>query len=165
MDDNGHTPEAEPTPGTNGAGHARPPSEARKSSWTEEQLAKPVRYKDLRAIFDGLGLLDRLVKLERATGLSPTDAVPGVESVAPVILNFINARLAPIERRVNELDRDVMKYMGVWLKEKTYTRGAVTTHAGALWFAMETTDSRPGTNGDWKLTVKSGHAPEQKRAD
>lgn len=109
-------------------------------------------------------LEERLAKLEAATGLSKTAKQPGVEAISPVIKNYIDARLRPVEALVHELDGDAMRYSGVW-RAKTYKRGQTVSHAGGQWFALEATDSKPGSDGSWKLTVKSGRAPGTRDAD
>ena len=75
--------------------------------------------------------------------------------MAPVIKNFVDARLAPIERLVHELDQGAMRYAGTYRAGKTYKCGEACTHNGGLWLALGATDTKPGT-GDWKLIVKSG---------
>jgi hypothetical protein len=102
---------------------------------------------------------ERLNELERATGLSKSAPMPGVEAIAPVVAAYVNARTGPLQARVAGLENDVMQYRGIYEEGLTYVRGTVCTHSGGMWLATETTNSKPGTNGDWKLTVKSGQAP------
>ena len=136
----------------------KPNGDGRAVAMTKDQLSKPVSYRSLRNIFDELDLLGRIVALERACGLSPTAPTPGVEAVAPVVKNFVDAQLGPLRGMVHELRADAMKYMGVYEQGRTYQRGEVVSLKGGMWFALETTNTRPGVNGDWKLTVKSGQA-------
>ena len=55
-----------------------------------------------------------------------------------------------------------MQYRGVWEKHRTDVRGITITHAGSLWLAEDTTDSKPGTDGSWKLIVKNGSFNDQR---
>ena len=129
-----------------------------KPPWrTKEFLEGPVRFKHIEAILDAVTdpLRQRIRQLERACGFEPTAQQPGVEAIAPVIKNFVDARLAPIERLVHELDGDAMRYTDVYKSGRTYKRGETCTHGGGLWLALGATDTKPGS-GDWKLVVKSG---------
>ena len=99
--------------------------------------------------------LRRLDKLEAACGLSKSTPQPGVEAIAPVIRNYIESRLRPVEALVHELDGDAMRFADVYKSGKTYKRGQVATYKGGVWLALGATDTKPGT-GDWKLVVKSG---------
>lgn len=47
-------------------------------------------------------------------------------------------------------------YQGVFVPEKTYTRGLLTTWGGSLWLSLNETRSRPGESQDWQLVVKRG---------
>lgn len=112
--------------------------------WIKEAVLEPINK--------------RLAALEAATGLSETTHQPGVEAIAPVIRNYIEARLGPIAATVHDLDQDAMRYVGTY-KARTYKRGETVTHKGGQWFCLEACDTRPGTDGSWVLTVKSGQAP------
>jgi hypothetical protein len=107
----------------------------------------------------------RLAELERACGLGASPKQPGVEAIAPVIRNYVEARLGPTAQRVHELSTDAMKYCGVYRREKTYQRGEVVTHNGGIWFCEETSDCKPGVDGSWKLVVKSGAFGDVGRID
>lgn len=103
------------------------------------------------------------------TGEAPASAsttpasAAGTTVIAAEVRNYIDARLNPLAQQVHELGQDTMKYRGVYQPGRTYQRGEAVTLNGGLWFALETTDARPGKGGDWKLTVKSAMAPEPKR--
>ena len=98
---------------------------------------------------------ERIRRLETACGLANTEAQPGVEAIAPVVKNFLDARLAPIEHLLYELDNEATRYSGIYQSGKTYKRGQSVTLNGGEWRCLEATDSRPGTDGSWKLMVKS----------
>ena len=135
---------------------------AKVEPWrTREFMETPVRWKHIEAVLNAVTdpLRERIRQLERACGFEPTAQQIGTEAIAPVIKNFVDARLAPIEALVRDLDSDAMRFSDVYRHNKTYKRGQVVTHNGGLWFALETTDSKPGSDGSWKLTVKSGRAP------
>ena len=99
--------------------------------------------------------LKRLDKIERACGLDPTAPQIGTAAIAPVIKNFVEARLAPIEALVREHEDECMRYADTFRPGKTYKRGQTVSFRGGLWLALGCTDTRPG-GGDWKLVVKSG---------
>jgi hypothetical protein len=75
----------------------------------------------------------------------------------------IEQQLAAVEQKHQQFAEtvadEVLRYQGIWRQDKTFPKGSCVTHHGGLWFAVEATDTRPGTDGFWKLTVKSGHAP------
>jgi hypothetical protein len=92
------------------------------------------------------------------------------------VVRDIGARLMEAEKKHRELERkyqelvktisaEVFRYCGVWRQDKTYPTGSVVTHSGSLWFALETNDVRPGTSGDWQLTVKQGAFSDRRRGD
>lgn len=47
-------------------------------------------------------------------------------------------------------------YRGVYQQGRTYEFGDMTTWAGAMWHANETTTDKPGDSKAWTLTVKKG---------
>ena len=124
---------------------------------TKEFLQEPVRFKHIEDLLNAVAdpLRERIRQLERATGVGvDKDARPGVEMVAPVVRNFVESRLAPLEALVREHEDACMRFSGVY-KQKTYKRGQAVSFRGGLWLCLACTDTKPGT-GDWKLVVKSG---------
>jgi hypothetical protein len=111
-----------------------------------------------------------------------------VEGMAPAIRQYVAEELAkavePLKAQAETLEAENAKlrarvsamesktipdYVGTWQAEDTYPRGAVCTHAGAMWIATEDTAERPGDGAsNWKLCVKSPRAaqprPEQNAA-
>jgi hypothetical protein len=90
------------------------------------------------------------------------------QSLTPIIRD-LRTRLAEAERKHQELAQtisdEVFRFRGTWRQDKTYARGSVVVHSGSLWFALETNDVRPGTSGDWQLTVKQGAFSDRRRGD
>lgn len=145
----------------------KPNGRAPSVGMTKAQLAQRVTFKELRGIFEAvvLPLMDRIAELERACGLAPSPK-PGVEAIAPVVANFVNRRMAPLERLVADLGQCSMRYAGVFKAGRTYTSGEVVTCDGGLWFALSSVDTKPGVSrADWKLVVKSGRAPGTRDTD
>jgi hypothetical protein len=51
----------------------------------------------------------------------------------------------------------LMLYRGVYVAEKSYEAGDVTTWAGSMWVAKEATSTKPGDGSTpWTLAVKAG---------
>jgi hypothetical protein len=62
-----------------------------------------------------------------------------------------------LRKRVSCLEKNRMKYCGVWDHKATYPCGSLVTHAGSLWHAnIEMTGYRPGSGNGWVLAVKRG---------
>lgn len=60
-------------------------------------------------------------------------------------------------KRIEQLEGCGVRYMGVWQRAQSYTRGAVVTHAGSAWIAVaDKADSEPGAGAEWQLMVKAG---------
>ncbi len=72
----------------------------------------------------------------------------------------VAGRFAALEARIKELEsRPMLKYSGVWRSDHAYAEGHLTTHKGALWLAVHTTNLEPGTEASgFRLIVKSGGA-------
>jgi hypothetical protein len=75
-------------------------------------------------------------------------------------LEPMKARNAQLEQRIKELEaRPLLKYLGVWRDDATYTEGQLVTHAGGLWLATTDTTGTPSTPASgWRLIVKRGQA-------
>jgi len=66
-------------------------------------------------------------------------------------------RIAKLENELSEAKaKSLTNYEGIWRENNLYQRGVFVTHRGSLWHAEQVTESKPGTDGTWKLTVKSG---------
>ena len=143
----------------------KPNGGAPAAGMTKEQWRTPVTHRHLYKILLPLDFDYRIMALERACGLSPTAPTPGVEAIAPVIKNYIDARLRLVEALAHDLDQSAMRYVGIYKPGRTYKSGETVTCAGGLWFALGATDGKPGRGGDWKLVVKSGRAPGTRDTD
>lgn len=61
-----------------------------------------------------------------------------------------------LERRVAELEAGPLRYEGVHVADKSYSRGAFVTHSGSIWHCNSPTTSRPGDDPSWTLACKRG---------
>ena len=88
------------------------------------------------------------------------DGSVGPNYVEPVSKDQVSAlieRVMQLESQVAALAAEKgIAYRGVWESGETYQAGDYTTDKGSLWCCLETTRSRPGTNGSWQLAVKNG---------
>jgi hypothetical protein len=91
------------------------------------------------------------------------------KGLAPVLRDYVAQQMAPLETRIKDLEqrlRDaetkVMRFEGVWQREKTYGIGAAVVRSGSLWIALRPTCGTPGgpneVDRDWQLAVKRGAA-------
>lgn len=63
-------------------------------------------------------------------------------------------QLAPLYRRVEELEKEAIRYAGTFETGKAYGQGQAVTHANSLWICRRATCSRPGTDDSWKLASR-----------
>ena len=84
---------------------------------------------------------------------------PIIKAVAGVMrghLEQIGDRLRGIDKRLDEMKTTLADaHRGSYKEGIKYFRGDLSTHQGALWLCLSDTGSRPGTDGDWRLIVKS----------
>jgi hypothetical protein len=100
-----------------------------KPNLSPEQLAKPLRLRDIENLMAG---------------------------IAPVLRDAINAAVMPLRDRIAELEaRPALKYCGVW-SEGVYQEGHFVSHGGSLWACKRATLGKPGQSDDWQLAVKRG---------
>lgn len=71
------------------------------------------------------------------------------------MLQKIADALGNLGRRVEQLEREPMEYAGVW-EDKAYRKRTFVTHEGSVWYAKNSTVSRPGKSPDWILACKRG---------
>lgn len=84
------------------------------------------------------------------------------EAFALALARFVADKVGPLHRRIEQLEqRPSVAYRGVYVDNTEYVEGNLTTHAGGLWLALNTTKSRPGTSDHWKLVVKKGEADKR----
>lgn len=89
--------------------------------------------------------------------------------VATLMKEFVARKLAPLEKRIAELEATNVRlqaeieqrnfsYAGVWREGKVYGVGSFVTHSGSLWHSnIFHNKTRPGDgNVAWTLSVKSG---------
>ena len=72
---------------------------------------------------------------------------------------FIVDQIAPLQKRIAELEDGALKYRGIYQRALSYRRGSCVTHQGALWIAVADADQNqiPATafGQCWQLAVKS----------
>jgi hypothetical protein len=78
--------------------------------------------------------------------------------IAPVIAEHVRSALAPLVRRLEELEAhgQSVKYMGIWDSKTQYEPGSFVTDKGSVWHCNDTTRARPGDSPAWTLAVKRG---------
>jgi hypothetical protein len=70
---------------------------------------------------------------------------------------FVALALAPLEKRLKELEATATKYRGVWKRDRVYMPNDECTHAGTTWIAVAASEgSTPGKGPNWKMTRKTG---------
>lgn len=77
------------------------------------------------------------------------------ETIAAILREYVDMRLQPINDKLAALEQRGLD-RGVWRAGQDYKCGNDVTHDGGSWRARVDTQSRPGSNADWRLTVKRG---------
>jgi hypothetical protein len=77
------------------------------------------------------------------------------ETFATIFREYVDMRLQPINDKLAALEQRGLD-RGVWRAGADYLAGNEVSFDGALWRARVDTQSRPGSNADWRLTVKRG---------
>jgi hypothetical protein len=91
--------------------------------------------------------VDAILTAETATALRQY-----AESIAAEIVNRQTS--APAR------EGSVMRDRGIWQPAEVYEVGHVTTHRGTIWCCREHTTAMPGTDGSWRLMVKTQRTKE-----
>ena len=68
----------------------------------------------------------------------------------------IYSLLISMRRRIDQLEREQLKFCGVYQSGRTYKANSLVIRQGGLWCALTNTPSPPGASADWQLAVKSG---------
>ncbi|MBR1154513.1 hypothetical protein [Bradyrhizobium sp. JYMT SZCCT0428] len=80
-----------------------------------------------------------------------------MEAIAPLIKEHVEAKIAPLNARIVELEKGGIRYLGVFQRAIDYRRGSVVTDAGSAWVALtDNPQNTPGHSSDWQLMVKAG---------
>lgn len=92
--------------------------------------------------------------IEAPAGKQMAEAVFGLleRSLAP-----ITARLRELELKVDELEREPVKFLGTYTPHKMYAKNSLVVHNGSLWWAAHPTLEPPGSTASWRLCVKAGN--------
>jgi hypothetical protein len=64
--------------------------------------------------------------------------------------------LAPLQKRIEELENRPFKFVGVWTQGMELVPGNVCSYAGSMWHCNEVTKDKPGTSAAFSLCVKRG---------
>jgi hypothetical protein len=104
---------------------------------------------------------DRIAALESKSVALPATLGNVKSGTADELLDAIDGllrrTLAPLVKRIEELERTPFSYEGPHEQGKSYRKGAFVSHNGSLWHAdVDGVMHRPGDGGGWKLAVKSG---------
>ena len=64
--------------------------------------------------------------------------------------------VAAAKKRITELEKCPVEYLGTFEIGKNYERRQLVTCAGSLWYCERTTQQRPGDSNAWTLCAKRG---------
>jgi hypothetical protein len=70
----------------------------------------------------------------------------------------LRERIAKLEARIEQLEAWSLRYQGIWMPGRWYSRGDAVTFSGSIWRCHTPTVQKPGDgegNG-WQLAVKKG---------
>lgn len=90
------------------------------------------------------------------SGVSREDLREVIRGLAPVIKEYVQSEIGPIQKRLTEIETKGVEYKGVFQAAQQYERGNLVTLKGSMWHANVVTRSVPGTSNDWTLCVKAG---------
>ena len=90
--------------------------------------------------------------------LDVSKMVDAMLDAVDVPLRKFNEHIKALEARIAELEAvPQLTDGGIWGAEKVYRPGQVVTDGGSAWVCKEAnSNSRPGSNGYWRLMVKRG---------
>lgn len=77
-----------------------------------------------------------------------------IDALAEGAREHIGRLIAPLQRRIEELEAGAFSYEGVFEEGRRYRRNQFVTWQGSLWHCAGETGARPGTSSLWRLCVK-----------
>ena len=69
---------------------------------------------------------------------------------------MVAAELAPIRKRLAELEARPFKFIGAWTQGMDCSPGHIVSWDGSMWHCNERTKSKPGTSPAFTLCCKRG---------
>lgn len=90
-------------------------------------------------------------------GLTQLDQYNLLTAIAEGCRQIVKDALAPLEKRIAELEAKGIQYCGVHQRASEYSRGSVVSYAGTHWIAVTDVppNAIPGESGLWQLADKS----------
>ena len=78
--------------------------------------------------------------------------------MARTIKDYVRRAIAPLEKRIAELEKRGVDYKGTYQRAALYRRGDITTFDGSMYVAITDIEPNetPGNGGKWVLAVKRG---------
>ena len=65
---------------------------------------------------------------------------------------WVGEVLRPIKVRLDALEaRPQLQYLGPWKAKCMYAEGSAVTSDGSIFIAMQSTDTKPGSDSTWQL--------------
>ena len=82
-----------------------------------------------------------------------------LNSIGKFVRDEINKAVAPLHKRIFELENKGIQYVGTFQRAAEYRRGDVVTYDGCMWVAVCATPPQevPGKSVCWQLSVKSNN--------
>lgn len=136
-----------------------------KPTRAELHALPPVVLVTLEAIAPCLGeMLDRIEALESQLAAKGIGA-PGTVTIDPAVVQFVRDYCWRTEEKVDTIERECMRYRGVYDPDTLYPKGSVVTRNGSWWLAEYGVQpgEMPGhDNTNWKLCVKGDRREKPK---
>jgi len=79
-----------------------------------------------------------------------------LSKLAQVLGEATKRHFAPLEARIEALERDRMEYRGVWAEGLEYTKNNLVTHAGSTWICVADATREKPPSGTWRLMARLG---------
>ena len=117
---------------------------------------RPVLWASLMKMIDPIA--DGIAKVAKPMMQRLSDLEVRANAVEQRLMKLEEQPTRDLEARIETLQAQPLRYLGVWAPTTRYEKGSFVSHQGSLWHADTiTTGVRPGGNsGAWTLCVKRG---------
>lgn len=107
---------------------------------------------------------DAVVRDARDSGVKPDfpatfELLVRLKGTVEGLIHWQAARIDDLSARIDELEKNGIRYMGTWQRAMPYKKGDVVTSASCMWVALKAVPegAKPGDDPEfWQLSAKRG---------